>query len=342
MVLEEPFRLFLPLRIEVVRLKRRCVVKSTVLVAALTLVGLGLLSEVGQTDGCLMPSGKAWKIQREKALINEPDQKALIFFRDGTEQLVISPSFDGATGDFAWVVPVPARPKVKVLEGAPFHELARLVEPAPPRSMSAKMSAPAAGRPSGPVTVLERKTVGDYDVSVLSSTDANALMHWLETNSYHLPPKAEAPMQEYVKKGWTFVACRIKAPKSAQGLHKGTLTPLRLIFPASKPIYPMRLSSANPEPFMMLVYLVMPSGGGGGISRHVTPTISVATAPDTVDCQKPRHPAALFTQENRRSFPTLAGLSRFDLNVYFIRTEIRPEDCTQDIAWNTPTTISAK
>src|SRR5579859_3975564 len=107
--------------------------KTGISVLCVALIGMIVLPQTGRPDGCLMPSDTAWRQQRERSLINEPDQKALIYFHNGQEQLVISPSFDGAVGEFAWVVPVPARPQVKILNGAPFHELARLVEPEPPR-----------------------------------------------------------------------------------------------------------------------------------------------------------------------------------------------------------------
>src|SRR5438105_3111049 len=91
-----------------------------------------------RTDGCFMPTEETWRRQRERSLITEPDQKALIYFSRGSEQLVISPSYAGEATDFAWVVPVPSRPKVEILRGAPFHELARLVEPAPPATAGMK------------------------------------------------------------------------------------------------------------------------------------------------------------------------------------------------------------
>ena len=133
---------------------------------------------MARADGCFMPTDAAWRRQRERSLVLEPNQKALIFFANGKEQLIISPNYSGDASDFAWVVPVPSRPKVEILPGAPFHELARLVEPAPPSFAGRPAPAAKSAARSG-VTVIERKTVGDYDVSVLSATDGGALMRWL-------------------------------------------------------------------------------------------------------------------------------------------------------------------
>ena len=130
--------------------------------AALLVLALALVPQGAYPDGLMLPRQTSWEQQRERALINEPAQKAVVFFRGGREQLIISPSYQGPAGDFAWVVPVPSRPQVKILHGALFHELARIVEPAPPPAtgvmMRSKASAAAPPRPR--VVVLERKTVG--------------------------------------------------------------------------------------------------------------------------------------------------------------------------------------
>ena len=90
----------------------------------LCVVCAALAPRLALTDGCYMPREDTWRKQREKSLILEPDQKALIYYSRGREQLVISPNYAGDATDFAWVVPVPSVPKVEILKGAPFHELA--------------------------------------------------------------------------------------------------------------------------------------------------------------------------------------------------------------------------
>ncbi len=83
-------------------------------------------------------------------MINEPEQKAAIFFSHGTEKLMVSPSYDGATEKFAWIIPVPARPKVEIVDGAIFHELAALTTPVPASMPStAKSSAGSTRKRSG-------------------------------------------------------------------------------------------------------------------------------------------------------------------------------------------------
>ena len=281
----------------------------------------------GGADGCYMPTEESWRRQRERSLILEPDQKALIYYSRGVEQLIISPNYSGEASDFAWVVPVPSRPRVEVLKGAPFHELARLVEPVPPApagrmAFSAKSASEAAG-----VVVLERKTVGDYDVSVLSATDGRALMRWLAENHYHLPPKAEAPMRAYIADGWTFVASKIRLHDSAKGLKSGTLTPLQLTFSAAHPIYPMRLTSATARPFTALIYIAEP------VTSGVDPLVPISRpGQGRIGGQEP-YSTKVLSAGMRRSFPTLAAFSEAPMRVTWLRTYLRPDQCDRDFIW---------
>ena len=280
-------------------------------------------------DGCFMPEERTWQQQREQALINEPEQKAVVFFSKGTEQLIISPSYEGASTGFAWVLPVPTRPKVEILKGAIFHELAKLVMPKP-RAMHKNKATDALSAPAGAVIVLERKTVGAYDVSVLQATDPKALMNWLKANKYHLPANAVKPMKSYVNERWTFVACRIKVPGSAKGLRTGTLAPLRLTFKAENPIYPLRLSSANPERFDLLVYVILRTEDIGGLKSK----LALAGSPG-----KPNQAATLrkaIVSEDQDSYPTLAKLGSPEMQVFVEHSYPMPSQCVRDMIWTLP------
>ena len=300
--------------------------RPAVLLILYVLLAVGIV----RPDGIMLPDLSAWRAQRERALINEPEQKAAIFYEKGREQLIISPSYAGPSSNFAWVIPVPARPQVKILRGELFHELARIVEPAPPRSPSTKSAGRASDSASGGgVTLLERKTVGAYDVSVLSATDGNALKKWLDRNRYYLPDSARRPIAAYVRQKWTFVACRIKAPKQApkqaSGLQSGTLAPLHLTFATPHPIYPMRLSSANPRPFKVLLYLIVPAAEVGSVKLTSWPGAS-PTEGDGV-------PVRLFARGEE--YPTLNRLSSRFLRIFWKKTTLPPESCTRDYIWKT-------
>lgn len=288
-------------------------------------LALALVPQGARPDGAYFPTLTQWKQGRERALISEPAQKAVVFYRGGREQLIISPSYQGPPGGFAWVVPVPTRPQVRVLRGALFHELARVVEPRPPALSRRVTKAVGAPAPMGrAVTVLERETVGAYDVSVLSATDGGALQTWLARNGYALPGVARRPLAEYVRERWTFVACRVKTPAIARGLGQGTLAPLSLTFPCPGPIYPMRLSSVNPRPFRLLLYLLRAPDGDN---------------PVALSWPGPRPPylraASISPSDAPGLYPTLAGFDVKTLNILWTETTVAPQDCTRDYVWNT-------
>lgn len=297
---------------------------------ALSLIGTSAVL----ADGVMMPHRQDWKKLRERSYINEPEQKAVVFFNKDREDLIISPSYRGPSDRFAWIVPVPSQPKVEILKGAVFHELMKVTSPKRPEFWPTAKSAGSARQTE--VAVLERKTVGAYDVSVLSSTNGRALFEWLKANNYHMPEKAIGPINAYVKEKWTFVACRVKAPESAKGLKTGTLAPLRLSFPAKQPVYPIRLSSGNPDPFTVLIYLIIPERDSS-IERNGIKLIS----------EPGKHPTGItrFTAElakNQRKYPTIAKLSREPLQIFVRRESIRPEHCDKDYYWAVPVRRTAR
>ncbi|MDQ2687517.1 MAG: DUF2330 domain-containing protein, partial [Armatimonadota bacterium] len=89
--------------------------------AGMLLAALALAAQTAHADGGLFPRRPPPNSNRERTFITEPAQKAAVIYQNGRERLIISPSYQGPPGDFAWVVPVPSRPQVKILRGALFH-----------------------------------------------------------------------------------------------------------------------------------------------------------------------------------------------------------------------------
>jgi hypothetical protein len=65
-----------------------------------------------------MADGMYFPPEAVEILPKMPHQRAVIFWRDGVEQLLVESDFDGAGDRMAWIVPVPGVP-TDVAEGAP-------------------------------------------------------------------------------------------------------------------------------------------------------------------------------------------------------------------------------
>jgi hypothetical protein len=268
----------------------------------------------------------------EREYVTEVDQKAAIFYSGNTETLIISPSFQGDASSFAWVVPVPSRPRVSIVQGALFHELSSIAyinQPQPQADVEEKAQS---FQFRGGVTVVERRTIGAYDVSVLDANDTSALHNWLRANGYAVPNSIAGPLSYYIDHHWTFVASRVKVPKDAHGLATGTLAPLKLTFTSSHPVYPMRLSSANAEPFSLLVYLIRPL-------RELPMASQIAKIAGPVGHTGPTS-MLVNLRADPGSYPTLAALQSGEMAIYIERGTFDPASCRADFIWSTRTVVA--
>lgn len=200
-------------------------------------------------DGCFV-----WK---KGADLTEPSQKAIIYFKDGSEVLVLQVKYEGPAEDFAWIVPLPAKPKVAAIDAdkSPFAEISFYTQLR--RRWGYKGRVPAKEET---VTVLERKIVGVYDVAVLAASEAGALSNWLNNNGYAFPKERKDVLEHYTKKKWVYVAMRIdrKALENdeVKKLKTGELQPIRFIFSAKEMVYPLKISSVNAGETEVLLYLL--------------------------------------------------------------------------------------
>jgi len=200
-------------------------------------------------DGCFV-----W---RKGADLTEPSQKAIIYFKDGNEVLILQVKYEGPAEDFAWIVPLPAKPEVAAIDAdkSPFAEISLYTQLR--RRWGFK------GRDAyeeEAVTVLERKIVGVYDIAVLAASEAGALANWLNDNGYAFPKERKDVLEYYTKKKWVYVAMRIdrKALESdeVKKLKTGELQPIRFVFSAEEMVYPLKISSVNSGETEVLLYLL--------------------------------------------------------------------------------------
>ena len=201
-------------------------------------------------DGGFFQSAESAAYGPEKD-ITLPAQKAVIIYENNTEDLILQVKYEGEIEKFAWVVPLPNRPIINVSQPELFFELFSLTVPEHLRIIP-----PGGGEKPVLVEVLERKTVGIYDVAVLSAEDPEALINWLNQNGYFFPTEGKAILDYYINKEWYFVAMKININiTEKERLKEGTIQPIRLSFESEKIIYPLKITSLSADESEILLYI---------------------------------------------------------------------------------------
>ena len=236
------------------------------------------------------------------------DAERIYFHRDPATKKTtvwIEIRYSGPADNFAWVLPLPAKPTVGVGSSYLFD---RLDQAMAPRFVSKWARAPmncrqpsfsgsgggcgfsdsplAASEGGGTVTttadagsadassgttvkVLEKSQAGPYNYTILTSANADDLYKWLTENKYDIPPKAKDIVASHIKKGDVFVAFKLA---NDSGVNE--IRPVTLVMDDTDPCVPMRLTSiAAVEDMAVSVYLAGPGRGApkNHLHAHVNP-----------------------------------------------------------------------
>ncbi len=243
---------------------------------------LGLLLAVGgltplQADGCFV---FRWD---KKIDIQEPNQKAIIVHEAGREDMLLQVKFAGRVEDFGWLIPVPSLPTVERGTMQPFYELSRLTQrwEAGTKPTMGLVSKSAYNESEGAsVKVIETKTVGAYDIAILSAREGSSLTQWLQTHDYSIPNGRTDIIDDYLRQGWYFIAVKIHlgqrgdnrpvdgaaalrtSPRNPtrrvvqRQLSSGELHPLLISFDTPKCVYPLRISAIGGKPSEVSLYVL--------------------------------------------------------------------------------------
>jgi hypothetical protein len=210
--------------------------------------------------------------QGDKKLTN--DATMVVLLRDGTRTVLsMQNDYAGPPEDFALVVPVPVvlqRENVKTLEAGLFDRVDLMTAPRlveyweldPCRyeeeedseadnkeggtGTRAKGEEGSMGRRFATQVKVEAKfAVAEYEVVILSATDALALDGWLKENHYRIPDGAEPLLRPYVAAGSKFFVARVDAQKVRFEGGRARLSPLRFHYDADTFSLPVRLGLLN-------------------------------------------------------------------------------------------------
>ncbi|WP_203567610.1 DUF2330 domain-containing protein [Aestuariimicrobium ganziense] len=196
-------------------------------------------------------------------------ETAIVAFDGTTEQIDMVLSLTGAAASAAWIMPTPRGTQLGLGDREHFTTLERLVQPRRDSRPSFRLNWPAFGAGDGgstgapqsrpPVQVDDITDVGPFRVTTLSGTDASAVNGWLTTQGYPTKPTIIGVLQEYLDQGWVIQAVKL-VPAVAGSTLSPDLTPLRLSFETTTPVYPIKLSSKATTRQRVSLYLVGPRG----------------------------------------------------------------------------------
>lgn len=246
--------------------------KCSILGAAVLVAVASALVGPVLADGCFVFH---WD---KKTDINEPTQKAIIVYDAGREEMLLQVKYEGPLDEFGWLIPVPSLPTVEKGSMEPFYELSQLTQPRISRVYAGR-SLGTAGEAAA-VKVVEIKTVGAYEVGVLSAQDAGRLAQWLKNHGYTLPDGRGDVIDGYIRQGWYFIAAKIQlnsgddfkvvagrssnetaAPPQSRDLvqkqlSSGELHPLRISFDSPRCVFPLKISSVGGKPSEVSLYVL--------------------------------------------------------------------------------------
>jgi MYXO-CTERM domain-containing protein len=217
------------------------------------------------------------------------DATQVVLMRDGTRTVLsMQNSYQGPPQDFAMVIPVPVvlqKENVKTLERGVFDHVDQLTAPRLveyweqdpcPRPMNRMEDSDGAGpvyksapagaamAPATPpkVRIEAQFSVGEYDIVVLSATDASALDTWLRQNSYKIPAGAEPYLRPYVQMGMKFFVAKVNVAKVkfervGNGPEQAILSPLRFHYDSDAFNLPIRLGLINSAGTQDLVVTIL-------------------------------------------------------------------------------------
>jgi hypothetical protein len=213
-----------------------------------------------RADGGYFPSKDEQGVYMD---VYMPEQLAIVYFKDGREDLIIQVQYQRARADdFGWIVPIPSIPEIDTesqeLAGI-FTELSRLTNDDLPSSFpwdrergSGYDGGGGGGGGYGGVTVVQQELAGIYEVTVLVASSAADLVAWLTDNNYSVHEGSEPVFQDYIDRGWCFVCMRLESSRDLFG----SLHPLRVSFSSDLPVYPMRLTEFSSRFTELLMYVL--------------------------------------------------------------------------------------
>ncbi len=107
------------------------------------------------------------------------------------------------------------------------------------------------------VEIIKDEKAGIYDVKVIRSDSAEAILSWLKENAFNFSDSDIQVFEDYVEQKWCFVAAKVQpdvANQERKISYRGMVSPLVLKFNTNAAIYPLTLTSTIGKDTEILIY----------------------------------------------------------------------------------------
>jgi hypothetical protein len=262
----------------------------------------------------------------------------VVLMREGIKTILsMQNNYQGPPGDFAMVVPVPVVLKeqnVKTLPAELFAKVDTLSAPrlveyweqdpcASPVDDDRSPSSPSAGggppktsdpgQSPGTVKVEAQFAVGEYQIVILSATEATALETWLVQNGYKIPSGAASLFKSYIQQGQYFFVAKVDPQKVTFKDGHAVLSPLRFDYDSESFALPVRLGLVNSAGEQDLIVYVLSREG-----RYEVANFPNVTVPTNI----------AVSQDVRKDYPT------FYTKLFAKTLEVNPGAVVTEYSWD--------
>lgn len=218
-----------------------------------------LVPSRAEACGCFAPPTPAEPVV-------QAGERILFAVKDGVVTAHIQIQYVGSAAEFAWLVPLPSVPKLKIGTDDVFNELEKATAPSfvldrsgtfcgggggfgcgSADSALARISDPD---PMSPAVIVS--SVGPYDYAVVKADSKQPMLDWLNDNRFFVPTGTEAAIDPYIHEGAYFLALRLRSGQAA-----GDLVPIVLEYESDLPMVPIILTSVASAPNLGILVWVL-------------------------------------------------------------------------------------
>jgi hypothetical protein len=197
--------------------------------------------------------------------VDQNIERIIFTVHPGSTSVYEQINYTGSASNFAWVLPVPAVPKVSTASIDLFRDLDKQTVPrffysSPPPCGLAPLGGQGefagAPAPGGNVNVYGKGTAGPYAYDVIGTSNPGALTLWLQTHHYHVPDQLPSSIQPYIQAHMLFLAMRLQPQAGIQDI-----TPVKITYPTtqSQVMIPLRMATFAAMPHMGLLVWIFGS-----------------------------------------------------------------------------------